>query len=322
LEWMFVQAIKKVDPEFDYKPSDRMRAPRRLALGYELPTEPVAKAPSKEEIEEIIKDLKRGRGSWRDNWKKLPLIMLSDEKDAINFVKVTMSSRWISNNRRVQMLEGIGKSSPSDYYVVVEDYLEHEEADVREAAAVAMARLAEPKASRSLRKAMSKEEDVRLEGLQLRALASCAPKERSTSSLVEKAFGDKDEVLRMHAVVASGLIENRKVTEKVLTKALGDPAAKVRSTAAYVIGTRRITELIQALVLSSEAEADAEVKGYMTAAKELCEDKESKAFAGFLETVVGDKKSVYKPDEDWPFGPGPRNGGGDDEDPGKKKKKG
>ena len=290
LEWMFVTALKKLDPSFEWPETGRMRAPKRLKMGYEAPKAPATQVPSKEEIDKIIKDLRKGRGAFKHNMDKIALILRSDDKAAIQFAGSTLKSRWVGDGRRVSILEQIGKVSPKAWYVIVKDYVDSKNDKVRDAAIVAARKLAEKKLATSLKKQLSKEKDSRIKGHLLRALAACSPKDETAIRAIARALKGNDEELRIQAVAALALLEKRKAVHDYLSKALSDASGQVRSTAAYAIGVRREKELRQALeaVLATEQEAGA--KKWMETARTCLEGGDGKAFESFLVDVVGDKR--------------------------------
>ena len=96
------------------------------------------------------------------------------------------------------------------------------------------------------------------------------------------------EELRMHAVVAAGLLEDRKVVSELLGKALGDTSPKIRSTAAYAIGVRRDKVLLPNVNMVLQSEKDGSVKAWMEAAVKAINGGNEDTFDRFLEDVVGD----------------------------------
>jgi len=290
LEWMIVTALRKLDPQFEWTLSDRMRAPKRLKMGYEAPKATPPKIPTKQEIELIIKDLRKGRRSFKGNMDQLTTILRSNDKAAIQFVESTLKSRWVRGGRRASILEQIGRMSPKSWHVVIKDYLTSREEDVRDAAIVSSGKLAETKLAPALKKQLGKEADSKIRGHLLRALVACSPKDRSAIKAIEKAMKGSDVELRMQAIVAASMLEDRKAVIKLMSEALQDVSSQVRSTVAYSIGTRREKSLRGALEMCMESEQDEDAKKWMEAARTCLDGGDGKAFESFLVDVVGDKR--------------------------------
>ena len=292
LEWMFVEAIKKVDPEFKWTLDGRARAPMRLKYGYAVPKAKGEKAPSQEEVAKILEDLKKGKVRFRDMGEKINVILRSDSEEAIKYVQGFIGSRWMQDGRRITMFESIGKNSPRPWYVIVEPFVSYtEDDDVRKAAIVATGQLGEKKCLKTLKKQLKKEKVVALEGQILRAMAKLGPKDRSVMTVIKKALKNpkESEELRTHAVVAAGLLEDRKMVTELLGKALGDPSAKIRSTAAYAIGIRRDKQLLPNVNMVLQNEKDGSVKAWLEAAVKAINGSNEDSFDRFLEDVVGDQ---------------------------------
>lgn len=290
LEWMFVEALKKNDPEFKWTLDGRARAPMRLKYGYAIPKPIGAKAPTKEEVDKILADLRKGKVRFRDMAEKMNIVIRSDSEDAIKYVQGFIGSRWMQDGRRITLFESIGKYSPSPWYVVVEPFLGYEDDDVRKAAIVATGRLGEKKCLKSVKKQFKKEKVAALQGRCLRAMARLGPKDRTVMNAIKKVLKSTkaSEELRMNAVVAAGLLEDRKMVTELLGKALGDPSAKIRSTAAYAIGIRRDKVLLPNLNMVLQQEKDQSVKTWIEAAVKAIDGSNEDTFDRFLEDVVGD----------------------------------
>ena len=293
LEWMFAEALSKNDPQFKWTLDGRARAPMRLKYGYQKTTPAGNKAPSKEEVQEVLDDLRKGRVDFWDIADQVGVIIRSDNEDAIKYVKSFIHSRWVRTNSRIDLIEAIGKSSPKPWYVIVDPFVGDKKENVREAAIVAMAALGEKKGLKTLKKQLKKEKDATIEGRCLRAMAKLAPKDKSVISAIKKVLKNtkSSEELRMHAIVAAGLLENRKVVSDVLAMALADPSAKPRSTAAYAIAVRRDKELLENLRAVLEREKNLAVKHWLTSAVKAIEGSNDEAFKDFLKDIVGDSDS-------------------------------
>lgn len=286
LEWVWVDAIRKVDATFAWQPSEGARAPGRLELGgvgRGANTPP----PTKQQVEEALKTLKKSRGGVLRNLDQVELLLHSDDAAAIAFVDTTL--RTVQGGPLAAALDSIGVVSPKVWHAVVTDRLDDRDANVRCAAARALEHLAEPKALPALRKQYRAEKDERARGRLLRAMASCGPSETDVRTQIDKVLAKEPAAdVRAHAVLALALVEDRDHVLEGLTAALRDGSAKVRATAAFALAMRRDATTADRLAEAASREEEPDTKAWLDAAVETVRGGDGKAFASFEERVLGE----------------------------------
>ncbi|MBM4064005.1 MAG: hypothetical protein FJ265_23335, partial [Planctomycetes bacterium] len=162
LEWAWVDAIRKVDPKFEWQLSEAARAPARLGFGaVERGQNQVP--PTKEQVADALKELKKARGAMLRNLELVGTLMRSDEPEAMAYVQNTMNGARQWGSLKLG-LDTIGMVSPKVYHTMVAGYLGDREEDIRIASAAALEHLAEPKAVPALLKQYKAEKIERVRG--------------------------------------------------------------------------------------------------------------------------------------------------------------
>ena len=299
LEWMWVQAIKKLRPDFVYKPSDRMRAPGQLKKGDVDKTEMKDKPPTPEEVEKALRDVKKmGPASsavadwarlFRDVRAKSRILIRSENKKAMDWVKATLRSY---DRLRGTMIEDIGNLSPKSWAPVIEEYLGDKVGSTRLNTVIALEKLANPKSVKALRKFAkdeNDEDDEEILGRAYRAMAACGPTNRTVIKSVTKAAkSSKATLVRAHAVIGAGRLEDRKAIKQCLLAALKDKSPKVRSTAAYVIAIRQDEDMLTRLEKVAKFETDVLAGNWMRKAAAAVRSGDPSRLQGFLADVLDD----------------------------------
>lgn len=287
LEWVLLDAIRKVDPTFTWQLSPGARAPARLDFGKVERGQNTA-PPSKAQVAEALKELKKSRGGMLRNLESVQLVMRSDEPEAIAFIDTTL--KGLQGPMLKPGLDTIGLISPPAYHAVVAGHLDDRDEDVRYAAAGALEHLAAPKALPALTKQWKAEKVDRVRGRLLRAMASSAPTSKEVLAQIDKVLDKEPSAdVRAHAVLALALIEDKAKVHDGLTRAMRDKSAKVRATVAFALAQRRDVEFAHALDEAAVHEEDAETKAWLEAAAAVVRGGDGKAFATFLERVLGEK---------------------------------
>jgi len=315
LEWLWAQAIQSVQPEFKWTPSDRYRAPASMRKGGADKTPLDQKPPTKEEVEQALKDIKNAtsnfgsggggdiRGQMRQWAKRMEntqknsrILIRSDDKRALDWGKTSLRSY---GRFRESLIRDIGKFSPHPWAKLIEESLEDKSDGVRKTTIIATGQIANPKSASKLRKVLKKEKEEALQGQILRALAACSPANRSTIRAIAKAAkSNKSELVRAHAVVAAGKLEDRDAVTEILQVALQDESSKVRSVAAYVIGVRLDKAMTDSLLSVMQAEPEDAVKSWMQKALDAIKSGDNKAFKTFLATMLDGKGERANDNED------------------------
>lgn len=286
LEWAWVDAIRKVDARFEWQLSAAARAPAKLGFGAVEHGQNTA-PPTKAEVDEALKELKKSRGGMMRNFKAYGVVMRSDNPEAIAFVDGTLKT--IPGGALAGALETIGQLSPKAYHAVVSGHFGNRDEGVRVAAASAIEHLAEPKALVATMKAWKSEKSELVKGRLLRALASSAPANKDVMAQIDKVLAKEASAdLRTQAVLALALVEDRAKVQAGMANALHDKSSKVRATAAFALASRRDADFAVRLDEAALREEDAETKAWIEAAAKVVRGGEGDAFKNFMERVVGE----------------------------------
>lgn len=287
LEWMWAEALRKHDSDFQWQYGERVRAPGQLKLEKVETAKEILKPPTKKELDMILRAIKREWGGYYGAQEKLPVIVRHPSLIARKFVERILKSLETSNEERITVLQMIGANSPRVWYRVVTPMLRRDEPLVRAAAARALRELGERKALKTLVARWRKERSIHVRGELLRAMAVCGPTNVHVVKLLPIVLEKHaDEDVRVHAVVATAALENRKAVTTGLTTALADRAPRVRATAAYAIAARRDSSVLEALEKAAAKEQDKDVKVWMEAAGKVVAGGSMDAFQEFLKNVA------------------------------------
>lgn len=286
LEWAWVDAIKKVDPKFQWELSTSARAPGRLSFGAVERGEN-GKPPTKEQVAEALKEVRKSRQGAMRNLAEIELLMKSDHPEAIAFIESTLNglqATWIAG-----ALDTMSMISPKAYHTVIGGYLPNRDDSVRLAAAGALERMAEPKAYAALLKQYKLEKADKVRGRLLRAMASCGPAQKETLTQIDKLMAKEPSAeVRSHALLALAQVDDKAKVHEGLRAALRDPSAKVRSTAAFVIASRRDAELALTLEEAAAREEELATKAWLEAAVKVVRGGDGAAFKDFLQRELGE----------------------------------
>lgn len=306
LEWMMVNAIRQVNPAFEWTASNAYRAPASMRKGAADTGEGREPPPTAKQVRQALDNIAKeansrqgfgpggggrggrgGRGGGRGNWGRLSadmeLVIRSDRPEALKWGKIALRNRWVGR----RLMVAVGEKSPMAWAKIAADHVTDNNADMRLATAVALEQLCDPKTLAKLKAGFKKEEELDVQGRMLRAMAAVAPTNSGTKALIQKTLKThKAEYVRAHATVAVGLLEDRAAVTAGLTKALQDKSGLVRSVAAYVIAIRLDKEMLQHLKFSLQAETAADVKRWMEEAVTAVTSGDNKAFKNFLKDTL------------------------------------
>lgn len=284
LEWMLVEAIRKVKPEFEWPATDRYRAPRSLAAKMTAAKAKQAPPPTHAEVKAMLKEIKKGFGGYYAAKEKLPIIVRNDGAQAKTFVERLLQSRDSSMSARINTLAIIAANASRSWWSVAKGMLEDDAHDVRRAAADTLRQLGEKRAVKVLLGRWRKEKSVRVRGAILQAVVACGPNSSKVIKLVPGVLtGDKDENLRVQAAIAIASLDSKKAVHAGLTAAAKDESARVRSTVAWAVASRRDAELLSVLKAALATEKNKDAKKWLTLACEVLAGGELGAFAEFPE---------------------------------------
>lgn len=286
LEWVWVDAIRKVDPKFVWQLSPAARAPQRLGFG-EVERGENQKPPTKAQVQEALKAVRKSFGAALRNLQQIELLLRSDEPEAVDYVESTL--KGLSGAQVVPAIETMGVVSPKVYHRVLVGYLDAREVEVQKAAARALESMAEPKAFPALARQYKVEKDDEVRGRLLRAMASCGPVQKEAIAQIDKVLQkDPSATVRAHAVLALAMIDDKAKVHEGLAGTLRDGSAKVRATTAYALASRRDAEFAHRLDEAASREEDPETKAWLTEAAAVVRGGSGDAFDRFPERVLGE----------------------------------
>ncbi len=286
LEWVWVDAIRKLDAKFAWQLSPSARAPQRLGFGAVERGEN-QKPPTKAQVQEALKTVRKSMGAALRNLQQVELLLRSDDKEAMDYVESTLSG--LSGPQRLPAIETMGVVSPKAYHTLLVTYLTEREAEVRLATAGALESMAEPKAYPALSRQYKLEKDEAVRGRLLRAMASSAPGNKDVLAQIEKVLQkEPSATVRAHAVLALALCDDKAKVHEGLTTALRDGSAKVRATTAFALASRREADFAHKLEEAAAREEDPETKAWLTEAVGVVRGGSGDPFDKFLEKVLGE----------------------------------
>jgi hypothetical protein len=306
LEWFIADGVRQLDSTFEWPLGERARAPEGLRYGDVKTTEEEVKPPpSKEDVKAAIDGLKKGGDGWMGSIENYQVLMRSDEPSAIKYVDSQMRGGQGMVARLA--LTAISEISPAAWSPILVQFLTNRQSARRLEAARGLTNMAVKKTNKPIKKALKKEKDAEVKAWLLRAAVATGPKDKSTITAVEKAItSDEESVVRMHAAVAAGAIEDKDDAHRLMRKALSDEDPDVRSAAAYAIATRRDRELAASLEPAIKGETDAEAKHWMELAIDtLLKKRDLRDFENFRTKVLKETRGLLNRN-----GLGGRNGGG------------
>lgn len=232
LTWCFAAALHAADPASTVTAPPGARAPKRLIQGGVFDPAAVpggsVRPLSHKEIVELIAELRKsGRGQWE--LEKLRRLLASDDADAREFIALELKSGGgggggrggggrgggggaaaaaASGNgdaRHARIVHAIGVLSPASWWEIAADALGSSAETVRAEAAVALEQLCAPEAVKSLTAALQDEKEPAVQKELLRALGTCGASDKNVRTLLLKRVkSEKDELLRLNAIVATG----------------------------------------------------------------------------------------------------------------------
>jgi HEAT repeat protein len=265
LTWCFVTALSKNDPTLKLAMPEDARMPRRLVLGgVNDPKNSLAGAnvaPTKKELTELIKTLRKGTLEQSERVEEVPGEEMHDP-EALDFVQDEMRSGGAGGGgggggggrggggggarggggteKHKMILHAIGVFSPVAYWKLAADALEDHDASIRAEAAVALEQLAAPEAAKVIQTLLTKEEDPAVEKEMLRALgASGAADPKVRALLVKRAKSEKNELLRLNAILALGSCDAEPEVKETLKTLLDKGTDKERTAVVCAMALSR-----------------------------------------------------------------------------------
>ncbi len=283
LEWCFVTAIKKADPTSKIAMPSSAHMPPRVVIGsvYD-PSSAVGGAIqpiAKKELLTLIDQVKRGMKDDANQtafWR----ILHSDLPEAMAFIQAEMRSGGNGasgdpngeggGQKHRDILHAMGAVSPQAYWEMAADAIGPGDDKVRLEAIAALEQMAPPQAVKSLEKALAKEKKPEVQKDLVRALAACGsadPKVRA--AIVKRAKTEKNELVRINAIVALGLVEQDEDVVACLKEFLAGKDESLRAAATCAAGLSRDDTWISVIEPLKAAGGDATVVDTATRALEV-----------------------------------------------------
>jgi len=261
LAWCFATALQKAMPDLKLALPPQARMPRRVVLGgvYDPASSDAGAAPpTHKEVEELIKELRKG-SMGKDAFPMLMRLLLSDDPAAIEFIGQELKGSnqggagqggggaglagrggGSGSARHRRILHGIGELSPPAYWPLVADFLDNSEIELRSEAAVALEQLGTPDALRELQNQLGKEKDPLVQGRLLRAIASSGPADAKVHSmLLSRLKTEKKPELRAAAIAALGWLDADPAVASELENLLAKGQESERSCAVGAMAVSR-----------------------------------------------------------------------------------
>lgn len=318
LEWCFVTALQKADPAAKIAMPESARMPRRVITGdVHDPKQSLTGAhvpPSKKELVELIATLKKGTLDGPERIATFARVLMSDDPEALDFTQDELRSGGMGagagggmggggrggggmgarggggTEKHRLMLHAIGAVSPAAYWKLVVEELDDHDATIRAEAAVALEGLAVPESTRALQTLLQKEEDPTVAKEMLRALgATGAADPKVRAFLVKQAKTEKNELLRLNAVLALGACDPDPDVKSALEVLLAKGSDKERTAAACAAGLSRDESWIPKLDAAAQAAQDETSKKVLQTALAVLKGAPVRSLREAVVRIGGDK---------------------------------
>ncbi|MBK7877457.1 MAG: HEAT repeat domain-containing protein [Planctomycetes bacterium] len=279
LAWCFASALKAVDPASTAAAPAGARAPRRLIQGgvFDPKSAPggAGRTLTRQEVLDLIKELKKsGRGAWE--LEKLRGLLTSDEPEAREFILLELKSGGAggrgggggggggrgaggagggalagaagADNRHSRLMHAIGILSPPSWWEVAAEFLGDSDAKLAAETIVALEQLAAPESIKALQAELADTKEKAAQKDLLRALGSAGANDKAVRALLlKKTKAEKDELLRLNAILACGPFGGSDEAAEELTKLLQGAPASERRAAACAMGISRDARFMSVL---------------------------------------------------------------------------
>jgi hypothetical protein len=320
LEWCFATALAKADPAGKAAMPAGAHMPRRVVMGgvFDPKSTPGGSvAPlTKKELVELIKEMRKGTMRGPDRLNAMRRILASDEAEALEFVQDEMRSGGGGGpggggggggkyggggggagaagggglEKHKLMLHAMGVLSPPAYHAIVEQSLDDHEVVLRTESAVALEQLAAPESVRALQTALQKESDPAVQKEILRALGTTgAADARVRTMLVKRATTEKNELLRLNAILALGSCDPEPEVKEALKTLLTKGTDKERTAAVCALALTRDESWIQEIEAATKETKDGDLAKAAAAATSVLKGGELRKIREPMSHIGQDK---------------------------------
>lgn len=264
LQWCFVTAILKADPEAKVSMPAKARAPRRLIQSGVLSPgggDAAISPLSEEQVEATIEAIRNGMRA-EERADAMLRLLATDDETAIEFIDVELGGVKLQRRKPllVRMIRAMGAVSPPSYGPVLERFLKFPDSGIRMEAVAALEQIGNVKMVKELRSVYGKEDSARVAAQMIRAIGIVGAEDKSARSAVIKAAGNKkDEELAANALFALGLHASDKKAWAAIESGLSHESPRRRQAAALGLALGRAAERTAALKELRASESDEEV---------------------------------------------------------------
>ncbi|MBI5361628.1 MAG: hypothetical protein HZA53_00525 [Planctomycetes bacterium] len=318
LAWCFASALKAVDPASTASAPAGARAPRRLIQGAVFDPKSAAggagRTLTRQEVLDLIKELKKsGRGGWE--LEKLRGLLASDEPEARDFILLELKSAGggrggggrggggggrggggglgmgdgTGDRRHARLMHAIGILSPPAWWEVAAEFLGDSDAKLAAETIVALEQLAAPESVKALQAELADAKDKTAQKDLLRALGSAGANDKSVRALLlKKTKGEKDETLRLNAIVACGPFAAHDDAAEELGKLLQSAPPAERRAAACAMAISRDARFQPALEALAKDAPSPEVAATCKTALEVLKGGELKLLRDTVKSLCKD----------------------------------
>jgi len=264
LEWCFVTAMLKLDPECGVVMPEGARVPRRLNMRGAAEVAVTVRPLSKDELEKALKAMRSGFGALTEA-SAFRQLLVTDDPKAVAYISKELKSGYLAMVPDLQQstLRTIGATSPASFWKAVSPFLDPKYGQsLRNEAAVALEQLDAPKSVRALKSALSKAKYVDMKKNVLRALGSAGAEDKGARKLILRYVKDKNSILRRNALLALAWHTGDKKVDGALLAALEAEDPMERRAAALALAVGRRTEYrdeLERAMKARRSSGDAEV---------------------------------------------------------------
>ena len=331
LEWCFATALQKGAPDLKVALPPGARMPRRVILGgvYDPANgEAGAAPPTHKEVEDLIKELRKGRMD-KDAVTMMLRLLLSDDPAAVEFIGQELKGSDFGGGRggggggggrgggggagggggggtapggagapgraggggdkHQRILHAIGELSPPVYWPLVADFLGNNEVELRSEAAVALEQLGTPDALKDLQSQLAKEQLPLVQGRLLRAIGSCGASDAKLHTLLLKRVkSEKKADVRAAAIAALGWLDPDPAVAAELQELLAKGQDPERSCALGAMAVSRAESWKPVLEKALADAQDEALKKLLQTGIDALKSGQLKAIAQLFETATKD----------------------------------
>jgi len=286
LQWCFVTAINKANPNGKISMPAGAKAPRRVLLDGVAATEgsDVSIPPlDRVELANTMIYIRRGaKGS--DRVDAIRSMLGTDDEDCIEFLEKEFGDFRYERrgDQLVRLLKAVGGASPPNFWTTIDHFLKSSDDEFRNLTAVALEQLAAPDSVKVMKSYFGKEKSTQVKKNLLRAIGVAGAESKSARSIVTKAWkNSKEPLLQTNALLVLGLHASDKKAFAILEEALQSNNPTHRQAAALGLAFARAKDHAEMLQGFAENEQEPECKAVMKRCLKVLQD-------GPLSTIADD----------------------------------